>query len=150
MSKKRAVVVSEHQKLVFWWRRDRCLPAYQVQLGRALLSVPGEGRAKTKATVRSPILHSFCYRELQSQTQGMADSKKWGAYKYLQQALLHTDRCWFQRITVTMSLEQWIFFFQRQAHSLAWALPSWLGWLTSKSKGSTCLCLPSVPPHPGF
>lgn len=33
--------------------------------------------------------------------------------------------------------------FLRQSLSLAWSLPSRLGWLASKPQGSTCLCLPS-------
>lgn len=124
--------------------------AYKVQLRRALFSVPRGGRAKASAIVRSPSsTPSSATKICEVRTQERQRLQKVRRV-YIPQALLHTDRCLIQENHSDHEFRTIIFFFHQDRDSLAWALPSWLGWLTSKPLRSTCLCLPNTPPHPAF
>lgn len=124
--------------------------AYKVQLRRALFSVPRGGRAKASETVRSPSsTPSSATKICDVRTQERQRLQKVRRV-YIPQALLHTDRCLIQENHSDHEFRTIFFFFLQDRDSLAWALPSWLGWLTSKPLRSICLCLPNTPPHPAF
>lgn len=57
---------------------------------------------------------------------------------YIPRALLHTDRCLIQENHSDHEFRTIDFSFLHDRHSLAWALTSWLGWLTYLSLPPQC------------
>lgn len=124
-------------------------PAHKVHFRRALLSVPREEPKLQQQSDPPSSTPSSATEICKAQTQEWQRLQKVRRV-YIPQALLHIDRCLIQENHGDHEFRTIDYCFLQDRHSLAWALPSWLGWLTSKPLRSTCLCLPSTPPHHAF